>query len=134
MIRHPFALVVLCLGLVGCGSSGPTKYPVEGMVYYDNKPIPSGNVTLMPTDGSGAAPDATEITDGKFKLLSTPGKRRVEIRANRDKAGNAEAVKAMGVAVEREQYIPAKYNEKSETIIDVTADGKNEVTLKIPAN
>lgn len=133
MIRF-LALTAACLTLAGCGSSGPTKYPVEGMVYYDNKPIPSGNLTLMPID-EAVAPDAVEITNGKFTLMSTPGKRRVEIRANRDKPGNAANVKAMGVPVEREQYLPAKYNDKSELTVEIKPDGTANKGLewKIPA-
>lgn len=118
------------LAITGCGSSGPTRYPVEGTVTYNGQPLPDGHISLFAVDGQ-AAPDAGPISQGKFKIMSTPGKKRVEIKASRDKAGApTAAAKAMGALTEREQYIQARYNDKSELTIEVKTE-KNEAQWEV---
>jgi hypothetical protein len=47
-------LVAIWLGMclvmlaMGCGSSGPAMYPVQGEVRFDGRPIADGTMTLIP--------------------------------------------------------------------------------------
>lgn len=107
--------------LAGCGPGGPVKYSVSGTVKVDATPLPTGHITLMPADGVGT-PDAGTITDGKFSFLASPGKKRVEITATREKGG---VDPAMGQAL-REEYIGPEYNVESKLQAEVTPSGPNQ--------
>lgn len=94
-------IVLLGIGLQGCGGSGrPKTVPVTGVVTLDGKPIEGANVTFYPDTGESAATGgpqkktdaatrpATGTTDkeGKFTLKTfeegdgaLPGKYRVGI-------------------------------------------------------
>jgi len=63
------AVLVLTLGLVGCGESRPLA-PVEGQVLYKGKPLEFGSVTFQPPGGQPARADIGP--GGKF-VLNTPG-------------------------------------------------------------
>lgn len=118
-------LVLLC----GCGRSGPVDYPISGKVTWDGKPIPYGYITLTPTDVSGVAPDSGTITDGRFDFRAKPGPKRVEVRADRE-VGSVD--KAMG-SMQREQYIPAHFNDKSTLTAEVPEGGKSDYEFNLTA-
>lgn len=118
MKLHCLHLFAVCLFLVatvcGCGS-GTTE--VTGTVTLDGKPLPSGNVTFHSIGGGeqAAKPATATITDGKFTVETTPGKKRVEILAYRE-TGEKDP---LGGA-EREQYIHPGYNTNSQLEIEVS--------------
>lgn len=99
------ASAALILG--GCGPYEPPTYPVSGSVSWNGKPLPDGVINLFPEDGVKSKAYTGRIKEGKFELKATAGKKRVEIWANREKAGQANVV--MGLRA-HEQYLPAKYN------------------------
>src|SRR4051812_2431501 len=110
--RTKFVWIGSLLGLAllaGCGQSGPVKYPVAGTVKFESGPLPQGHITLMPIEGGGA-PDARPITNGKYSFLASPGKKRVEITATREKAGSFD--QSMGAAP-REEAIGPEFNVES---------------------
>ena len=45
-----FACLIL---LTGCGSGGPTRYPVSGKVTFKGEPIPQGFITFEPDADQG---------------------------------------------------------------------------------
>jgi hypothetical protein len=108
--------------LLGCGPSKPETYPVSGTVTWNGQPLPEGSIRFEPEDAKGLPPDPGQIKDGKYQLQARPGKKRVQIYATRE-SGKIDPI--MGAAP-REQYIPAKYNDKTELRAEVTPDGKNE--------
>ncbi len=122
--------IVLCCGFVlvtGCGGDG--KYPVSGKVTWEGEPIPddqNGHITFMPTDSS-VGPDAGPIgPGGSYSFRSSPGEKKVEILISRPKG---KVVEAMGMSAQ-EQYIPRKYNEETELIVDVKAES-NELSFDL---
>lgn len=74
----PCAVVVLVLGLVGCGSGasdGPTRYAVSGKVTYAGEPVPAGEITFEPdaSKGNGGPAASTTIEDGAYSLPAASG-------------------------------------------------------------
>lgn len=129
MQRYPLALLLFfALPLIlGCGGDG--KYPVTGTVSWEGELIPddhNGYVTLTPVDPS-ILPDAGPIgPNGEFSFRSTPGEKRVEILISRPKG---KVIEAMGMAAQ-EQYIPERYNEKTELTATIK-EGMNELKFDL---
>ncbi len=123
-----------CLGVAlllwpisGCGS-GEAYHPISGIVLLNNQPLKKGVVTLFPS-GAGTTVGG-EIVDGKFSLPRdrgpTPGKYRVEIVAFKP-SGKKEFDVDLNSQVDVEvQYLPPKYNTKSELECNVEQGGKND--------
>lgn len=76
MFRLPVALVIgsLCLALAGCGSKGPTLYPVKGkVVSADGKSLEHATVVFHPVvagDPSLSKPRGKVGADGTFTLTT----------------------------------------------------------------
>jgi hypothetical protein len=111
-----FGLCIL-MAAVGCGKSGPPKYPVQGEVRFKNAPIENGTMTLIPKT-STARTAVSPIVNGKYKTEVTAGDWTVNIRAVREK-GKPDP---KGGETPREQYIPAKYNGDSKVVITLPSD------------
>jgi len=64
------AAALLLLFLAGCGKPPPTVTEVEGVVFLDDKPLPSASVQFLPELELGPEWVSTAITDkdGKFTL------------------------------------------------------------------
>src|SRR4051812_19705158 len=77
--------LLLAAGLIllaGC-DSGPKMYRVTGTVSWEGKPIAEGNITLIAEDDK-TTPAPAKIIDGKFKLKTTAGMKKVEITNRRN--------------------------------------------------
>ncbi len=121
-------LVVVGLCLFGGCGSGEDFQKISGTVTLDNEPLKKGVVTLFP-NGPGTTVGG-EIVDGKFLLARdrgpTPGKYRVEIvafKASGKKEFDVDQNKQVDVEL---QFLPAKYNTKSELSCTVESGSKNE--------
>ena len=113
------------LGLAGCGSRGPTTYPVSGTVSFDGQPISSGEIIFRSADDQ-AASSAGNIHEGKFSFASLPGKKRVEIIAVREVPGKFDESNPGEKVPLREMYIPDQYNRQSKLAAEVTPNGANQ--------
>ena len=69
--------------MAGCGPSGPTKYPVQGEVRFNGKPLPNGTMTLIP-ESPQARTTVAQIVDGKYAMEVTAGDWTVNIQAVRE--------------------------------------------------
>lgn len=119
-------LVLVGLSLMsGCGGSdGPETVSISGNVTLDGSPVMDGEIIFRPSGGSGRT-DAAKIVNGEFEAEVVTGSKRVEIRAIREVEGAVEQTLETGeVGTEVEQYIPEKYNDKSELTADVEASGE----------
>ena len=126
MRRFTALLLAATLIQVGCNNDG--KHAVTGTVTFNGDVVPEGRVVFMPEDES-LAPDGGPIVDGRFQFRSLAGGKRVEIYADRD-VGEPDPV--MNI-VRREQYIPVRFNEKSELSANVDPKGKNEFSFELVA-
>jgi len=71
----PAAALAICV-LVGCGGSdGPERYPVEGAVIYDGKPVPAGRIDFEPDPAQGNKGPAgyATIEDGRYATAQGKG-------------------------------------------------------------
>ncbi len=124
MLKKP-CLMVLALMAMGCGSEPFQRGGVSGQVAFDGRTIESGTIVFIPTSSAPGTSATGEITAGKFaipvKTGPSLGTHRVEILAMRNN-GKKEAGSPYppGTMVDDiEQYIPARYNHKSELQADV---------------
>ena len=114
-VTLPWLLLVAVTA--GCGPSGPTKYPVQGEVRFDGKPLASGTMTLIP-ESPQARTTVAQIVDGKYAMEVTASDWTVNIQAVRE---TGPVNPTLGEAP-REQYIPAKFNGDSQLKITVPSD------------
>jgi hypothetical protein len=156
----PLLLLVLLVGLAGCGRSAMS---VTGTVRYKGQPLPGANVTFIPQDTKGdTVPVAVAITDasGNFQLQSrsgardqagvVPGEYRVAVSRYAPPAGmseqdyqkkidDEEAAKqktgyspVSGVPP-KEQMIPAEYADPAKTRLTASVKpGSLSFTFDIP--
>jgi hypothetical protein len=130
-------IAAISLGLLvsfsaGCGSSpkGPATHPVSGTVTFDGEPLKTGDIQFEP-EAAGTGPDAGAIVNGKFSFRAKAGKKRVKITASRDVAGKT-MKGAMGEDIPvREDFVPERYNAKTELTADVQPKGANAFDFKL---
>jgi hypothetical protein len=123
-------LSVGCLG--GCGARGIETVPVVGRVTFEGEPIKEGRIRFFPVEGTAGPMTGTEIQEGQYEVRNRGGvpvgKHRVEIEARRLRRG-ATGPEMPGVGNPAiEQFIPAKYNQRSELFVTVES-GSSKKTL-----
>jgi hypothetical protein len=67
VLTGSFALLV-----ASCSDSGPTLYPVNGKVYFNDQPAEGATVVLHPADAGAPKPSGTVEADGSFTLRTHP--------------------------------------------------------------
>lgn len=115
-----------CFVLIGCGGTdGPKTVDVTGTVTLDGDPLPNATLMFKPEGSDNVYSGAYGFTDeeGVYSLVTSsntegapPGKYRVEISTY------AQPDEDEGTAASLEK-IPIVYNEESNLVVDVTADG-----------
>ncbi len=111
-------LIGLMLSLSGCGEADDRPL-VSGSVTLDGDPVPEGEVMLVPTD-MAVATDAGPIQNGRYRVRTTPGAKRVMIYWERDHPTDKIPGPDPGVMVPRaQQLIPARYNDATELEVQV---------------
>lgn len=131
-------LAALCLfSLVGCGGQGVDgRYPLNGTVTFQGKPLDKGTIEFSTTDRSQLT--GATIENGKYSVPAEqglkPGKYTVRISATEEAAtGGAPPPpgpeNANQVAKER---IPEAYNLDSKITVDVKESGANKFDFDIP--
>jgi hypothetical protein len=114
-------LSVLAL-VAGCGGDGLTRGTVSGKVTFDGQPLANGTIVFAPTGGTKGPMAMTESANGQYAITNNApvgGKHTVKIEGFRDTAKKDELGRVIG-----EQFIPAKYNEKT-TLSAEIAKGSN---------
>jgi hypothetical protein len=67
-------VVMFVLVVLGCGSGGPPMGRVSGVVTYKDKPLDTGTVTFVATDGKSPNATGTIKSGGSYTLqTSEPG-------------------------------------------------------------
>jgi len=150
-------VLVAALAATGCGEPGGSGVAVSGRVTFDGKPVEEGTVTLAPVGDPEAAVVSASIKDGAFRTTRAdgprPGKHRVEIRAFAPPDGSvsakARARAAAGVntvmfgkdpsafsgpaglAAPRVNFVPERYNARSELTAEIPAAPAHEVAFDL---
>jgi hypothetical protein len=122
----------IALGAVlGCSDGGSTRASVSGKVTFDGEPVQSGQIAFEPV-GAGRLGIA-QITGGAYAIPPeqgpTAGTYVVRITANRPtgqktKSDPRNPDQPSAAAVE--QFIPAKYNDRSELKTEIGAESAVE--------
>lgn len=120
------SLVLSCVLLAGCGGDGIPRAAVQGTVTYDGEPVESGVIMFIPET---VAPVALKITAGQYDTDSDVNDRRgavighcsVQIFANRPTGKIYTDVMTGEKMEETKQFVPAKYNERTELTAEVEA-------------
>jgi len=125
-------------GLAGCTKSGPERAALEGQVTFDGKPVESGAITLVPTEGTTGPSSGAEIKEGKYSIPAesgpVPGNYRVEIIATRKTGkqitpmpGQAVGGPSGAATVDDiEMFVPPQYNRQSTLKIEVKSGANQE--------
>jgi hypothetical protein len=110
----------MAFAAAGCGQSGPKMTEVSGTVKYDGQDVAEGDIAFLPEDKSVGG-EGGKIKNGRYTLKVKEGKNKVQIFASRAVPGKKGP---MGEDLV-EQYIPEKYNDKTDLAADV-GSGKTE--------
>jgi len=130
MMKSCWAVALLgVFALLGC-DSGPRMYPVSGTVTLDGQPVPEGDIAFLDPDNQ-IGPDAGKIKDGKFAFKTKAGKKMVEIRAARMQKPPPGADGPGGAEPAFIEYLPERYNEKTELTAEVASGGPNQYEFKL---
>ena len=123
---------LLLIALAGCG--GGDRRAVEGTVTLDGQPLEGGEIVFRPIDNTEGPSAGSDIADGRFAIASQDvpfvGEYRVEIRAWRPTGRRLDPDSGEMVTFS-EQFLPPRYNERSELRETVAPDGPNSFTFEI---
>lgn len=127
-------MAVICVGglyasaAIGC--HGPAnRWPVQGAVTFDGRPLSHGAISFFPANAGGSGPTSgAEIKDGKYAVPADkglqPGSVRVQITSVQ-KTGKKKMVHGTEEVDEFIDIVPPRYNSASVLTVDVTAGGSN---------
>lgn len=134
---------ITCLSLLllaGCTrSDGIVRCEVRGVVTVDGGPLKTGQVALVPLEGTAGPSVGAEIVGGRFhigeKQGPVPGRYQVQISANRPTGRQVAAGEGADdpemLTSEIEQFIPEKYNSQSELTVEVQPTGTNKLQFEL---
>ena len=126
-----YAIVILTI-IAGCGKPKVDRVIVHGTVHFAGEPVQSGVIRFVPTGGTATPPGAAQIINGTYRVEARGGvpvgTHAIEIEAFHPlppgkKNPEMEAMKKehphFTFPESREQYIPARYNEKTELTVTI---------------
>jgi hypothetical protein len=123
-------LGLLAASAAGCSDAGPRPVVVRGTVTFDGAPLERGDIVFEPSTPGPHGASAGTIEAGKFAFPASAGAMTVRIRATRPAAPGSKLLGPSGQPVP-ENFIPPRYNRKSELTADVKADGPNEFVFEL---
>ena len=126
--------MLIAWALILCtGCSGPHESSVSGTVYFDDKPLHTGNVTFYPSKGGPAAYSRIAV-DGGYRLSTgseeglKPGEYKVTVIATDNPPPSAPG-QAPPIGT---RFTPEKYSRLETTDLVVTVDsGSNQIDLRL---
>ncbi len=131
MKRHLllFVLAAASLATTGCGGAAPDRpVQVTGQVLLDGQPLAEGEISFVQ---EGEPPTMLNVTQGRFEGQVKPGKRRVEIR--RYELYQPPPMGGVVLPPNKQNNLPARYNDNSKLTADVQAQGPNEFKFEVKA-
>lgn len=132
-------LAMACLVLVGCGSNTLPAKAVFGSVTCDGQPVPTGQVTFMPIEGTPGPNTAALIVDGQYRITARGGvalgKHRVCVDARKKTGRQVQGYNGHETTLidETVRMGPEIYNgEQSPIITDIQAGSDARFDITIP--
>ena len=127
-----YALIATCC--VGCGGrGGPERVEVSGTVTYNGTPIPEGTIRFVPGQHSMVPLSGAPISEGAYRVDQQGGvpvgTHKIEIEAFRKvQPSGQRATGGLHSNEEfRQQYLPDRFNRRSELEITIEPDSGNIV-------
>lgn len=120
-ILSVLALTVL-VGCLGCGH-GDGKFLLEGTATWNGEPIADGDLELQPADGKGQI-DGAEIKNGRFKLLTSAGPKKVSVFARKQVGMTEPTERIPNPEPIQHQFLPLKFNDRTEIEREVKSGEK----------
>lgn len=118
---------LLALVLAGCGDA--SRQPLQGSVTLDGRPLQAGYIRFRPEPGSSSPTAGGAVAAGTFSIDRNggpmAGRFRVEITASRPVGRTTIDIETGERVQDLEQYLPPRYNSKSELEVEVTRRGDN---------
>ena len=137
MLLPRFCVVLIALFVAGgCGSSGPERAEVSGIVTLNGQPVSEGSINFFPTAGNTGPEAGGEIRAGKYHIPRAKGpvlgKNRVELRSFQKSGRKIQDPTAPPGTMTEEitNVFPAEYN-KDSTLLREIQKGKNELPFEI---
>jgi hypothetical protein len=121
------AVFLTALAAAGCGAASPSPPPpvaVAGTVTLDGRPLAAADIDFNPDDGD--PPQRAKVRDGRIEGEVRPGRYKVLIKAFRPRVPPPEPPPGGGPVDPNEQYLPARYNWRTELTARVEAGGENQ--------
>ena len=116
-----FCLLIAAALLAGC--SGVKPCSVSGQITFKGEPIPDGSVKFEPAGESESASGSAKIVNGSYSIGSDQGmlagKFKVSIYAQKATGKTVKGFDGAAPVPEVVQYIPARYNDQSELIVEL---------------
>jgi hypothetical protein len=135
--RPVTAGLIVLTSVVGCGTSGPERTPVNGAVLFDGKPMASGVIRFIPTEGTTGPAAVGAVNQGFYEIPKAQGPvagpHRVEIEGQLELPFEIDDEQAFAKAFRETkgkplppQPVPAEFNRQSTLTADVLADGQTK--------
>ncbi len=131
---------MLAAMVAGCAGDGPERAVVTGKITYQGQPLEKGRIRFVPTKDTKAPISGAEITDGAYVVDGRGGvpvgSYQIEITAQRIDSKRAADDNSLAHQFDNvggppmEQYIPEKYNTKTELEITIQP-GSRKITRDI---
>lgn len=123
--------IVLVFSVAGCGGSGRRSVDVTGTVTIDGAPVQMGQVDFEITE-DGDLPSGAPISNGVYRLKSTPGRKKVRVTAIDPASlptGSNDTAKldAKGPPMAK-SLVPEKYL-KEPLVIEIGSSGVYDISL-----
>ncbi len=124
-----------CAFICGCGNQGPERATVSGTVTFNGRPVQLGFIRFVPSRETPAPVSGAEIHDGRYAVTAwggvPVGTHKIEVLAHRaGQQGEAAPSPSGFLQTGGQQYIPEKYNTKSELGITVPV-GSGKITKNL---
>ncbi|TWU23664.1 hypothetical protein [Bythopirellula polymerisocia] len=131
-------LLAVVVGISAGCDQGPLVVPVEGTVYYNDKPLPFGSVMFQPQMGQPAGARIAE--DGTFKLSTFSeydgaivGQHKVKVSCYASQSPELAKKKTVGEQTLGPSLIPENYtySDQSGLTADINSEGNEPIELRL---
>jgi hypothetical protein len=130
-------LLIVC---AGCGSSGPPRAAVEGMVTVGGQPLSAGRIIFTPIAPNQGPSATARVSGGKYQLPKSTGavigNNRVEVEADMNLGfalDDEDAFAKRSTSLLPASPIPYEFGSNSKLSVDIKPGDVNKYDVPIPA-
>lgn len=128
------AVLLLVAGVAAVGCAPSPRRALSGKVTLDGAPLPSGYITFRPLHETAGPTAGAEILAGEYRIPAHQGtfegRFEVQIVATRPTTRRIRDPLDGSPGFAVEQYLPPRYNQQSELVIEIEARETYDFDLK----